>query len=215
MNRRRCQWGRCFFHHDSQKKRPKKQKHTNKNKYHWKENMHLYVYTYYPNLQTKSSWIGFFKRFCLHSVTPPIFWSPDGPVENPPKKRKRSNYRRSGSRCIWWLPCCRITACTLKICHDMPFLVEGDTEKDQPMDNCWFGWFGFRKDPRKWKGLLLMGTPRSNDTKTNENMKRPRHEEMKTFIDYNISERNSRDHLKNSGKSIGPRYPLVNYHGPG
>ena len=29
------------------------------------------------------------------------------------------------------------------------------------MVNCWFGarWFGFRLDPRKWKGLLLSGIP--------------------------------------------------------
>ena len=36
--------------------------------------------------------------------------------------------------------------------------------------NCWFGsrWFGFRLDPRKWKGLLLTGVPLESQT-TNQN----------------------------------------------
>ena len=66
----RCQWGRWF-------ERLKKNDPKNKSKYHWKENKHLYVYTYCPNLQTKSFMETVFSRlnvFVFTALRPsPIF----------------------------------------------------------------------------------------------------------------------------------------------
>ena len=166
------------------------------------------------------------KRFCLHSLTPPIFWSPDGPVETPPKKKTfqlpllrismqmmtsllshHSLHIEDMPWYCWWTKSCTTKDDDYPIIYrflTIPggagfrpstvclFWLKEIPKKDQPMDKYIVGLGPVCLDSeriRLWKGLLLMGTPGSNDTKTNENMKRPRHEEMKTFIDYNISER--------------------------